>query len=360
MTEEQATYEYSGWDQPDQRCIHCQVRSIDKAQNPDSQLCGECRKELIKLRVPVGVWLMMAAILILTAAACLWLPSNVKGYSDYVQTDDLVADGYIGTALMQLSDQLIEHPESKKVAIKLCDIAMEYEYYDYAAWAIDEYLTKRDLSDGEYNKLTGYVDRLNLYYDTYDMLDTILSSEVQEGVSDEDMQEYYYQAVLEYWGNTSYDQAYLAYALAQISTDYDTYIEWTQTCTSLSKNYTAAWSDLANYYRRSGDLAKARELLETSYNYNKEDASVLRSYAILELLEGKQEQALEYAEAAYNWYPDGVYVADTYLVVMTQAGQQEAALRLKEELEAEGYYFDETLVSFMNGEITLEDYYMGE
>ena len=50
---------------------------------------------------------------------------------------------------------------------------MKYAYYDYAAYAIDNYLAGKEVSDSEYDKLTSYIRKLDAYYATYDLYEEI-------------------------------------------------------------------------------------------------------------------------------------------------------------------------------------------
>ena len=80
----------------------------------------------------------------------------------------------------------------------------------------------------------------------------------------------------------------------------------------------------------------------------------------MELTEGNLDEALSYAQKAYEMYPEGEYVADTYIIALAANGQQEEAETLTQELENAGYYFDDEFYAILNGELTLEEYYIGE
>lgn len=124
--------------------------------------------------------------------------------------------------------------------------------------------------------------------------------------------------------------------------------------------YYEAQAQIAVYYRRQGDLDKAREILEAVYATNKEDYSILRAYATLELAQGNVKDSIDYARRAYEAYPEGNYVVDTYAVALAANDRLEEAWELVEEYEDEGYAFDDDLYDFLDGKITLEDYYIGE
>ena len=96
-------------------------------------------------------------------------------------------------------------------------------------------------------------------------------------------------------------------------------------------------------------------------NWKKQDGSwkkYIRSYATLELVEGNLAQGLDYASQAYAIYPEGDYVIDTYIVALAANGMMEEAQRLVEQYEKD-YMFDDDLYDFLDGNMTLEEYYIG-
>ena len=78
------------------------------------------------------------------------------------------------------------------------------------------------------------------------------------------------------------------------------------------------------------------------------------------MTDGNLDLALSYAQKAYEMYPEGEYVADTYIIALFANGQQEEAEALTQDLEDAGYYFDDDFYTFLSGELTLEEYYIGE
>ena len=150
----------------------------------------------------------------------------------------------------------------------------------------------------------------------------------------------------------------LYYYLGYMSADEEERIACLQECIGLNPYFYDAQAQIATYYRRQGDLDRARRQLEDIYKVNKEDYSVLRSYATLELVEGNLEQGLDYALQAFEIYPEGEYVLDTFIVALAANGKMEDAEILIERYK-EDCVFDDDLYNFLNGDITLEEYYIG-
>lgn len=345
-------------------CRRCQTRTIDKSENPDSCLCSECRKELIKLRVPLYMKITAIAALVLMLVTFVLSIPDMQSYGIYRNAEKKAENGYIVSAMDELVDILEQNPSAKDVAVKLTDIGMEYEYYDYAAYAIDNYLVGRDVSDSVYNKVTDYIDELNIYYATADKAAELFEQSGTDSAAT--IEEYmaamdaYYAGLEEMLTDSEYNEEIVYYYMSYAANDETQREACLEKCIELSDNNFDAYAQLANIHRRNGDLDKAEELLKRAYSRNREDTSVIRSYAILEMLKGNPEQGLTLAKTAYDTYPEGDYVADTYIIALAANDRLEEAEEVKQEWEAEDYLFDETLEDFLAGEINLTQYYTNE
>lgn len=365
-------------------CEKCGRRAIDRSEDPKSVLCKECREELIrqKKRKAVCIAGILALIVVLAAGVSFFIFSKKPKPEAVQDTQDIQAvqgspgleenqgiendapeEGYLLTEMNELLDALEKNPEDINMAFRLTDIAMQYAYYDYASYAINQYIAEKDISDKQYRKVIGYVDKLNIYYDTCDLSDEIINQIYEEIGEDGDpyeAMEEYCEAMSAYIGSSKYDQALLYYCLGRMTADDETRIDYLRECIAINPYYFDAQAQIATYYRRQGDLEQARQTLEEIYAVNKEDYAVLRSYATLELVEGNLEKGLDYALKAYEMYEDGDYVIDTYVVALAANGEIDKARELVSEYENRDYIFDDDLYEFLDGNMTLEDYYIGE
>lgn len=344
-------------------CKKCKCRTIDRSENPDSVLCRDCRQELIKLKIPPVFYFVGVLVLILVAVTLIPSFGGLKNFNTYNTAEDTSDEGYVITTMDDLLDVLEDNPDNIDVAIELTDIAMKYSYYDYASYAIDQYLADKEVSDKQYRKLIGYVDKINTYYDTCDLSDEIWEQVYEDVGEDGDvyvMLEEYCQMLSEYIGDSRYDQALLYYYLGYMTADDQERIGYLEECVAIDPCYFEAQAQIATYYRRQGDLERARQILEDTYAVNKEDYAVLRSFATLELVEGNLENGLDLASRAYEMYEDGDYVIDTYIVALSANGRTDEARELVSEYEDKDYIFDDDLYEFLDGNMTLEDYYIGE
>lgn len=247
-----------------------------------------------------------------------------------------------------------QNPSSIQAAMKLVDVAMEHGYFDYAAYAINTYIAGKEVSDAEYNRLEDYSAVLERYYNTYDAYDAMFSENADISVETEEDVIAQLDAMLD---NPEYDPATIYYYMGYCSLDEAERCEYFETCYQLDPTYTDAATQAGNCYRRAGDLEKARELLTAAYEEDKELPSVLRSLGVIELLDGNSKKGLSLAEEAYQIDKYEYYVADTYIVALVVNGKAEEAQTLKDSLEEE-CEFDEELQKFIDGEMTLEEYYM--
>lgn len=348
-------------------CKRCRRRTIDRSENPNSELCKDCREELIKLKIPPVFYI--CAVLVILLIIFIMIPSvgGLMGAFSYESAEESIGEnsqeGYVITAMDELVSDLDENPDDIDTAIELANVAMKYGYYDYAAYAIDGFLVGEEVPDKTYYRISGYIDELNRYYDTIELSDGILEELYEDWEEDDDpyaLIHDYCEELSAYIRDKQYDQALIYYYLANMTEDKEQRISYLEECEDIHPCYYEAQAQIAVYYRRQGDLEKAREILEKVYAVNKEDYSILRAYATLELTEGNVREALSYARRAYDMYPEGDYVVDTYAVALAANDKLDDARELVREYEYNDYYFDEDFYNFLDGKMTLEEYYIGE
>ena len=308
-------------------CKKCQTRVVDKSDNPDSILCKQCREELIHYPIPKWIYILAAAIVALMIVSFVNLPGSLKNYRAIEGAEKRANEGYIFSTLSELDAIAEQNPSSIQAAMKLVDVAMEHGYFDYAAYAINTYIAGKEVSDAEYNRLEDYSAVLERYYNTYDAYDEMFSENADISVETEEDVIAQLDAMLD---NPEYDPATIYYYMGYCSLDEAERCEYFETCYQLDPTYTDAATQAGNCYRRAGDLEKARELLTAAYEEDKELPSVLRSLGVIELLDGNSKKGLSLAEEAQTFKDS-----------------------LEEECE-----FDEELQKFIDGEMTLEEYYM--
>ena len=339
-------------------CVICGNRRIDRSENPKSITCQQCREEKLHYPIPKVILIAFVIVIALVCVAMMKVPQSLQMYKTYRDADKRVADGYIASTLFGMSEVLEKYPNSLKISVKATDIAMEHGYYDFAAYYIQTYIEGKSLEDDTYNRLLGYTEKLDRYYAAVNAVEKVFNDAAVLTMTPDDYLTYIQSHLSDLLDNYKYDKALLYYYIGYMEPDSEKRIDYMQKCLSIDSNYLDAIANIASVYRRQGDLATAKSKLEEAYQRNKENSSVLRNLAIIELLEGDYEQGVIYAERSYINYPEGDYTADTYITALYCNGQVELANQVKAECEANNIYLDETLGEFLEGKISLEEYYL--
>lgn len=345
-------------------CKQCGVRTIDRSENPHSVLCGECRQELTRLKIPGFIYAALGALMVLVGVAVYFFLPVLEDYAIFENAAVRADSGHPAAVLEGLYELNERYPASQKIAIRSADIGMKYYFYDYAGYAIDTYLAGESVDEAVYDRISGYQDRLDIYYTTLDLLtelDSVVVEEMEAGErSEEAILTDYRDQIAAFAETGGYEQGILCYLAGLYSMDAAEQIYWLERALTAEPLYYLVEAELANAYRRQGDFDKAWELLNHAYRIDCDDAATRRSLAVMEMLDGSAEKALEYAKTAYEEYPEGTYVADTYIVALYFNNMPAEAAKLKEEWEAKEYFFDEDMTGLLAGEMTVEDYYVGE
>lgn len=339
----------------EEQCQYCQIKSIDRGDNPESVLCRECREQLIRYPVPKKIMVAAVILAVLLIIALLQFPNRIREYKIYRQAETNAQEGIIYSTLVELEELCAKYSDSEKLPLKILKIAMEYGYYDFAAYTVNTYLQGKKLSEWEYDEVLKAVAVIEKYYATYDAFEALIQDADQENDVDRIRQEltrmeqentFYRPLVSYYQGMVAKDQSSAAVQYLKAYQE--------------DSNLTYAAAQAANYYRRTGDLKTARTYLEEAYGRNREDPEVLRGMAIVEMLEGNSAEGLTMAEEAYRLSPEGQYVADTYLVALMENGKTKEMEQVKKTGTESGITWDEQLEEFLKGKMTLADYYCGE
>lgn len=249
-------------------CEKCKRRAIDRSEDPKSVWCRECREEIIrqKRRKMVCIAGGLALVVIAVAGIGFLVLSNkfkaqegqdisgdvmVQESADLEENQDgessLSEEGYILTELDKLLSVLEENPDDLNTAFRLTDIAMQYAYYDYASYTINQYIAEKDISDKQYRRVLRDVEKLNVYYDTYDLSDEIINQIYEDLGEDGDpyeAMEEYCRALSDYIGNSDYDQALIYYYLGSMTEDEDTRINYLRECIAINPYYFDAQAQL--------------------------------------------------------------------------------------------------------------------
>lgn len=354
------------WIPEEDICKKCGSKRIDRSENKNSILCHECREAQIRYPFPKKMLPVAAIVLVLVAVAMARTPGIIRTYQLYYQAKEQAGRGDVYPALLNLETVLETYPSSVPVAISMTDIAMDHGYYDAAAYALNNYLEGKEVSDSEYSRMMGYTGRLNRYYDTIQQVNELYAQANedmvwanQEGEDPEAILKGMREDLLTMTEDTSLDKAQIYYQLASLSENEKERVEYLEASVDADPKLGYPQVELGTYRRRTGDFAGARACYEAVLANDAGHAGALRAMGILKLLEDDKESGLADVQKAYELNPEEDYVRETLIIALTECGRKEEAEALRQQFEEEGIVFDEAFASYLNGEVSLYDYYVG-
>ena len=340
-------------------CHMCRREPIDRSESWNSVLCQSCREKAIHYPVPKKIWAAMAVVLVLLLISMIRFPKTLGDYKIYVSAESRIENGELYEGLTDLLTIVEKYPHSTELSGKLVRLAMKYGCYDYAAYTIDNYLVGKEVSDNLYYEVDNAMDILDRYYNTMDTMQK-LSEELAPTLSVEEIAETIRNQCLDLVNDKTQDPALLYYyasLFTQNSQEQRTYL---QNAVEYNPMMFDAHVSLGTLDRREGDLASARERYNKVLSIDKTNPSALRAMGILDMLEGNMELGLAEAEQAYQVNPDYTYVRETYMIALALTGDEAKSKEIEAEIEAAGEVLEDDTYKLLAGEITLQDYYIGE
>jgi tetratricopeptide (TPR) repeat protein len=330
----------------------------NKADSQSEEFYDTYTNKQQKCQIPVGVILFLLVIVALDVISMIRFPKILGEYKIYKTAESRTITGETSLALQELLELAEKYPDSVPIITKNIELSMENGYYDTAGYLYDTYLTGMSLSDSEYDQMDKYSTRLGNYYATYDAVEQIFSTVSNIETMDEIKYEELITSLKALLEEEGLDYAYVYYYLGIIESDIATAKDYMQECYNIDPECFDVRVQLGVMYRRMGDYAEARQYNEEALTKEKLDSGALRSMAIIKMLEEDLESGLSYAEDAYNSDPEGTYVRETYLIALTMNDMKAEAKIIQDEILESGVTLDDDTLKLLNGEITLEDYYV--
>ncbi|WFR58068.1 tetratricopeptide repeat protein [Anaerocolumna sp. AGMB13025] len=319
---------------------------------------GMTEPEQKKLEVPGWIILFLILVVALDVVCMIRFPKVLSDYKVYAKAENRISSGETTQVINDLKLLSDKYPDSVPVLTKSIKLSMENGYYDVAGYIMDTYLTGKSLSDSEYDRINRYYTQLEAYYKTYDAIDELtkpFSENASVSEADYEKLKTDLESLLNEAGQ---DYATIYYYLGSIETDLTNSLNYFQSCYDTDPEIYDVRVRLAVLYRRMGDYKTAERYVNEALAKEKTDSDALRSMAILKMLEGDLESGRNLAKEAYDMNPDGNYIKETYLIALSQSGMKAEAEKLQEEIIKKDGALDEDTVMLLNGDITLENYYV--
>lgn len=331
-------------------CRKCHNQVIDRSENKNSVLCHTCREEQIQYPFPKQAMAIVAGIAVILAIAMVRTPRVLHDYRLYTEARPQAAAGDIYLALVALNDVLEHYPDSVPVGERMVDLSMAHGYYDMAAYAMDNYLAGKSVSDSTYSKLTGYSRKLKRYYDTSDQMEMMINQ--MAGVEEVRSE------LLKMTQQSEYDKSLSYYYLALFADDEEDMIEYLKESAEADPLFAEPQIYLGTFSRRQGKLEEAREYYNNVLKLDRQNSAALRAMGILKLLEGNLTEGLSDIQKAYDINPEEEYIHETLLVALMENGKKEEAQHLRQEFGQQGVEFDQDFEQYMAGQTELRSYYI--
>ena len=341
------------------RCGACGHGMIDRSENTDSVLCSACRERFIRYPVPKLFIVFSAVIVVLLGFAFIRFPKVIKSYKIYVKAEAKAANGDIVEAIQGLHTVVEQYPGSVPVAVRLTDIAMGGGFYDEASNVLSNSLSGKSVDETTHARMSQYIDKINCFYNTYETVQNMQSS-MKYAKSNEEALMMGYNYLMQQLIDPTQDKALLYYYMSMFTQDADEARKCLEKCINEDDNMLDAKVQLATLSRRQGDLQYAENCYNQVLLADKTYSSAARGLAIIRLLEGKKEEGLDLASYAYEQNPEGDYVWETYLIALKENAKNTDADALVKEYVSKGNELDADIKSYLDGNLSLHDYYIDE
>ena len=341
------------------RCGACGHGMIDRSENTDSVLCSACRERFIRYPVPKLFIVFSAVIVVLLGFAFIRFPKVIKSYKIYVKAEAKAANGDIVEAIQGLHTVVEQYPGSVPVAVRLTDIAMEGGFYDDASYVISNNLSGKKIEANTVARLNRYIDKLDRFFHTYDTVQN-MQSQLEEAKSKEEVLQTGYDYLNQLLSDPEQDKALVYYYMSMFAGDAGQARSCLENSIQEDDNMLDAKVQLATLSRRQGDLQYAENCYNQVLLADKTYSSASRGLAIIRLLEGKKEEGLNLVSYAYEQNPEGDYVWETYLIALKENAKNTDADALVKEYVSKGNELDADIKSYLDGNLSLHDYYIDE
>jgi tetratricopeptide (TPR) repeat protein len=340
-------------------CQACGKGYIDRSESAHSIMCTECRDKMIRHPVPKIFLLFSLLVFVLVVVAFYHFPEVLDSYKIYERSPALADSGEITIALTELNTLIEKYPNSNPIAVRMADIAMEKGYYEYAGYVIDTYLYGEEMNDVLVDRMNGYVDRINQYYTTYNAVSEFQST-LDPALPLEEVLSQCYDFVKELMHHPMQDKALLYYYLSMFTTDITDMKSSLESCLAADCTFLDAKVQLGNLARRQEEPAAAEKYYNEVLAEDKYHSGALRGLAILRLLDGNPAEGLDLARQAFENNPEEPYVWETYIIALSENNMDDEAKAQLDAYQAQGELLGEDTQAYLDGTLSLHDYYVGE
>jgi tetratricopeptide (TPR) repeat protein len=287
------------------------------------------------------------------------IPETIQDLKKYQEAGLQYNECNYYDSLVLYDELLAKYNRSVPIALNLVDASMEQQNYYYASYIINTYLVGRELNDGDYNAVTKHIDLLDKYYGVVAKIDEISAEADQKKMADMERIQYLSQQVNQL-DEQEFDKSMKLFYSAMMESDNEKGLLILKQAYDLEPRYTFLLSYIGNMQRFLNRKEDALKTYQAALELNKTDYNAIRGLAILDLLAGNKEKGLEQAQKSYEIAPYELYIPETLIIALYENGRPEEAQAIMEEAKQNEYVFDGELDAYINGNMTLEQYYISQ
>jgi tetratricopeptide (TPR) repeat protein len=345
---------------PDGRCVMCHARERDLIENSQSMLCAECRQKCLALRVPMGIRIFLVLVCAVFLLSVCLLPPVLDTYKTYLTAGRQMQAREYAFAYQNYAGLLEEYSGSVTIALKAADAALSAQYLPQLGQTLDEHLVGKPLNDADYNRAMAFVNVLDFYGLTYEKIEGAIE-QANKDVPDQASKAYgdaISARCAELLTQGGIDKTQVYYVMGSVASDDEESASYLKLATEQDPKFTYPYANYGTALRRLGKLDEAKGIYDKALSLNACDAQSMRGLGVLLLLQGDTAEGLAKIQRAYAIEPDDLYIADALVVALNENGQREEALKLRNELAAQGVEFEADLGEYLDGKLSLEQYYI--
>ena len=345
---------------PDGRCVMCHARDRDRSENSQSMLCAQCRQKSLALRVPMGIRIFLVLVCAVFLLSVYFLPPVLATYKTYLTAGKQMQAREYALAYQNYNSLLQEYSGSVSIALKAADAALSAQYFPELGQTVNDHLVGKPLSDADYNRAMDFINVLDFYGFTYDKIEGAVE-QAQKDVPDQTSKEFgdaVSSRCAELLTQDGIDKAQVYFVMGTVASDIEESASYFKLAMEQNPKYTYLYSYYGTALRWLGKLDEAKEIYDKALSLNACAAQSMRGLGVLLLLQGDTAEGLAEVQRAYAIEPYDLYIADTLIIALNENGQREVALKLRDELAAQGAEFEADLGEYLDGKLSLEQYYM--
>lgn len=272
------------------------------------------KKRMIRYPIPKVFIFFSIIIVILIGVSFSRFPKVLKCYKIYENALVQVENGERLDALDNLFTIIEQYPHSIPIATRMTDISMEGGHYEIAGSVISTYLADKEIDEEIVDRCNLYIDRINKFYVSLDALEGI-TSDLDAAMSQESARKENYEYIKGLLKDPKQDKALLYYYLALFTDDFDECKSFFENCIHEDSTFINAKAQLATM------------LLDLAYK-------------------------------AFEIAPENRYVWETYIIALNENGKNnEADTQIKKYI-AKGNELEEATNNYLEGKLSLHDYYI--